>query len=790
MVNGMEALDRKLIRDFRRLWSQFLAISLVLAAGVAVLLMSFGMSDALEETRATYYERNRFADVFIDVNRAPNSMLDIIRNIDGVASIEPRVTTYATLDIPAKVDATVAYVVSLPENGTSLNQPILRLGNWPDATATDAVVLNAPFGEANNLWPGDDFTATLNGTKRTLMVTGWALSPEFIYTIGPGSLIPNDEDFGVIWMPEQALAAALDRTGAFNNLSVKLRSGYRLEPVIDALDIFLEPYGALGAIDRTEQVSNAFIDAEITQLRTLAYTLPPIFLGITIFLVNMVMGRIVALERAEIGLLKALGYSDAAILMHYLLLASLVGVFGVSIGYVAGSWLSFELAKLYADFLKFPYLIYSVSWNIYVLSGVLGLIAAGTGAARAAWVAARLAPATAMAPPAPPRFTTSWVDRALHFIRISQPAMMILRSIIRWPVRAGLSILGMALAVGILVSSNFFPDALDLIIDTAFYQSNRQHAVLFFNDEVDEKVVEEARRLPGVLQAEGQQVMTAVLRHEHYRKRATIEARRPGMNLSRVVSTNGQVVDAPPGGIMLSERLAAQLGASLGDVIEVKFLGVHQGTYALPVTQLVTQFFGLGAYMDQATTNRLFKQDPRVSIVNVTLDAAHGDAFQQSLKDLPKLAGRAMLAENRAGFEDTISRNILITTTIYAILGTLITVGVAYNGARIQLSERARELASLRILGFTKGEVGFVLVGEIMLLAVLAQPLGWWIGWGVAKMLTESYTSDLYSMPLVVSASTFSSASLIVLTAALVSVLIVRRRLDGIDLVSVMKTRE
>ncbi|MEO0745455.1 MAG: FtsX-like permease family protein, partial [Pseudomonadota bacterium] len=671
-----------------------------------------------------------------------------------------------------------------------LNQPTLRLGNWPDATATDAVVLNAPFGEANDLWPGDTFTATLNGTKRTLTVTGWALSPEFIYAIGPGSLIPNDEDFGIFWMPEQALASALDRTGAFNNLSVKLRPGFAVAPVIDELDLLLDPYGGLGAIDRSEQVSNAFIDAEITQLETLAYTLPPIFLGITIFLVNMVMGRIVALERAEIGLLKALGYSDAAILTHYLLLAGLVGVVGVGLGYAAGSWLSFQLAQLYAHFLKFPYLIYSVSWNIYVIAGLLGLVAAGTGAARAAWVAARLAPATAMSPPAPPRFTTSWVDRALHTLRVSQPTMMILRSVIRWPVRAGLSILGMALAVGILVSSNFFPDALDVIIDTAFYQSNRQHAVLFFNDEVDDRAVAEASRLPGVLQAEGQQVMTAVLQHGHRHKRTTVEARRPGMNLSRIVSTAGVVVDAPPGGIMLSERLAAQLNAAVGDVIEVRFLGVHQGTYALPVTQLVTQYFGLGAYMDQATANRLFQQEPRVSVVNVTLDAAHATAFQQSLKDLPRLAGRAMLAENRAGFEDTISRNILITTTIYAVLGTLITVGVAYNGARIQLSERARELASLRILGFTRGEVGFVLVGEIMLLALLAQPLGWWIGWGVAKMLTESYTSDLYAMPLVVSASTFSSASLIVLSAALVSVLIVRRRLDCIDLVSVMKTRE
>ena len=651
-------------------------------------------------------------------------------------------------------------------------------------------MLNAPFAEANDLWPGARLDATLNGTRRGLTVTGWVLSPEFIYTIGPGSLIPDNEDYGIAWMPERALAALLDRTGAFDNLAVKLRAGIRPEPVIDQIDTLLEPYGSWGAIDRTEQTSNAFIDGEITQLRTIAYILPPIFLGITIFLVNMVIGRIVTLERTEIGLLKALGYSDAAILLHYLLLAGLVASIGVVIGYVAGGWLSYGLARLYANFFNFPYLIYNISWNTYIVSGVLGLVAAGAGAARAAWGAARLAPATAMSPPAPPRFRRNWIDRLLATMRVSQPTMMILRSLIRWPFRAALSVLGMALAVAILVASNFFPDALDHIMDTAFQQSNRQHAVLFFNDTMPESALQDARRLPGVLQAEGQQYLTAVLRHGHRTKRAVIEARRPGLDLSRVVAEGHGAVDAPPGGILLSGRLAQQLGVRVGDRIEAEFRGNRHGTFELPVTGLVTQYFGLGAYMDQDTADRMFSQAPQISIVNVTLDPTQDDAFQASLKTLPRLAGRAMMLENRAGFEDTISENILITTTIYTVLGVLITVGVAYNGARIQLSERARELASLRILGFTRGEVGYILTGEIMLLALIAQPLGWWIGWSVAKLMTEAFTSDLYSIPLVLKPATFSSASLVVLSAALVSVLVVRLRLDRLNLVSVMKTRE
>ncbi len=789
-MTGMEALDRKLLRDFRRLWAQFLAISLVLAAGVAVLLMSFGMSAALDETRETYYERNRFADIFVDARSVPQSMLEVIGDIEGVAAVEARVTTNATLDIAGKSDATVAYVASFPASEPLLNVPILQRGYWPDPFSTDEVVLNAPFAEANDLWPGTQFTANLNGSKRTLTVTGWALSPEFIYTIGPGSLIPDDEDYGIVWMPERALAALLDRTGAFDNLSIKLRPGFSTDTVIDQVDTLLEPYGSWGAIDRTQQTSDAFIESEITQLRMLAYILPPIFLGITVFLVNMVVGRIVALERTEIGLLKALGYSDLAILFHYLLLAGLVAAVGVGLGFAMGSWLSYGMSQLYANFLKFPYLIYAVSWNTYLVSGLVGFIAATAGAARAAWAAARLAPATAMSPPAPPRFHRNWLDRALSAARVSQPTMMILRSLIRWPLRAAMSVLGMALAVSILVASNFFPDALELIIDSAFHQSNRQHAVLFFNDAMPESALEEARRLPGVLQVEGQQYLTAILRNEHRSKRAVVEARRPGNDLSRIVAIDGQIVDAPPNGIMLSQRLAHQLDVDVGDTVEAEFLGNRKGTFTLPVTRLVTQYVGLGAYMDQDTADSMFQQAPQISVINVTLDTREDDAFQASLKELPRLGGRAMMVENRLGFEETVSQNILITTTIYAILGILITVGVAYNGARIQLSERARELASLRILGFTRGEVGYILVGEIMLLALIAQPVGWWIGWRVAKLMTDSFTSDLYAIPLVLKPDTFSSASLIVLTAAFVSVLIVRRRLDHLNLVSVMKTRE
>jgi putative ABC transport system permease protein len=787
----MEALDLKLLRSFRRLWAQALAIALVLACGVAILLMAFGMERALGDTRDAYYERNRFADVFARATRVPDHEMGRILAIDGVRAGEARVEHYAILDLPGKVETVTGLVLSLPVNGGPvLNVPLLRSGRMPDADASDEVLLNEPFAEANGLALGDRFSANLDGNRREFRVTGTVLSPEFIYTLGPGALMPDNETFGILWLPERVAEAAFDMQGAFNSLSVKLDPAARAEEVIDRIDDILAPYGGLGAHGRDLQLSDSFIDAELKQLRNTALILPPIFFGITAFLVNMVIGRIVLLERSEIGLLKALGYSNAEVCLHYLMLAGLIACLGVLIGWAAGSWLARGLAQIYAQFYEFPYLIFRTPLDAYGLSGVLALATAGLGAAQSALAVARLAPAVAMSPPAPPRFKRNFIDRLLTRLGPSQAVMMVLRSLVRWPIRSGLSILGLSLAVSVLVASGFFQDALDEMVETSFYQANRQDAALIFSPEIPETALADVANLPGVIRAEGQFYQAAVLRNGHLSKDVSIEARRPGADLARILDADARVVEPPAGGILLSERLADQLVAQPGDIIEVELKGGRNETHQVRVSGIVRQYFGLGAYMELDSLSALLRQAPRVTTAHLRLDQNSLPELHALLKETPSLSGLSMMTEIRQSFRDTIRQNVIIMTTVYSVIAVLITVGVAYNGARIQMSERARELASLRILGFTRAEVSFILVGETMLLALLAQPVGWLLGAGIAGLLAETSANDLYSIPLVLKPAGFATASLVVLGAALISVLVVRRRLDRLDLVQVMKTRE
>lgn len=787
----MQALDLKLMRDFRRLWVQALAIALVLACGVAILLTAFGMHTALTDTRDAYYERNRFADLFVEARRAPLSLLPEIMALPGVATAEPRIAGNVILDLPDRTAVATGRILSWPENDVPLlNVPLLRSGTPPRPGRGSEVMVNEPFAEANGFEIGDSLTANINGQARELIITGTVLSPEFIYTIGPGALMPDNEGFGIIWMSEPTVAAAFDMEGGFNALSLGLAAHADREEIIDRVDTLLEPYGGGGAYGRDRQLSDSFVSAEIDQLRSMAVVVPPIFFAISAFLVGMVMSRIVALERAEIGLLKALGYSDLEICVHYLLLAGLIAVLGVLLGWAAGTVLARAMAGQYAQFFDFPYLIFRVPRWVYAMSGLAALLTTLLGAVRAALAAARLAPAIAMQPPAPPRFHRSAFDRILAAMRLRQSATMVLRSVLRWPLRSGLTALGLGCAVSTMISSSFMGEALDEIIDLAFFQANRQDAMVIFSGDLPSSAIAEVARLPGVLQAEPQQYHAAILRNGPLEKSVSVEARPADASLSRVIGADGRPVIAEAGGILLSERLAMRLDLGVGDSVEVEVLTGRRETHEMRVTGLVQQYFGLGAYMDADYLDALFRQSPRMNVANILIDERDIDALHARLQDLPAPSGLILMTETRRSFLNTIEENVVVINSVYATIAILITVGVAYNAARIQLSERARELASLRILGFSRLEVSAVLVGEIMLLALIAQPIGWALGAWIASALSNAFSSDLYGIPLVLKPANFAYASLVVLASCLVSVLIVRRRIDRMDLVAVMKTRE
>ncbi len=787
----MQTLDRKLFRDLWRLWAQSLAIGLVLACGVAILVVMYGAERSLSETQETFYERNRFADIFASATRVPNDVLGEITAIPGVSQAETRISQHAILDIDGLEEPAMGRLLSLPEFGEPrLNVPSLTEGRWPDKDKPYEVVVNQNFFAANEFALGDTFEVTLNGRKQPVTIVGTALSPEFIYTIGPGALMPDDVRFGIIWMNYQTLAGTFRLQGAFNDLTVKTALGADQEEILDRVEDILAPYGGTGPYLREFQTSHSFIAAELESLRTMARVLPPLFFVISAFLVGMVLGRLIALEREQIGLFKAVGYSNAAISWHYVKLAIGIGAFGILLGWGVGAWGGHGLSAVYAQYFHFPYLIYISGWDTFIISGLAGIATVVIGAVRPVLRTTRLSPAVAMSPPAPTRYREGWIDWIGRVLRVRQPTMMIIRSITRWPIRAGLTAFGIAMAAATMVSSLFMFDAMDELVESAFFQANRQEATLSFIIPQGLEVTADVENLPGVMRAEGMRTVAARLSHGHLSRLSAIEGRLPGQDLSRVLDAESDEVIFPEQGIVLSNRLSGHLDARVGDVITVEILEGQRGTYEVPVTGVITQYFGLGAYMDISALSAMLQQTELVNSVHVALDDAQISELYAAVKAAPNVAGMVLWTQIRKAFYDTIAESSGISTTVYALVASLIVIGVVYNSARIQLSERGRELASLRILGFTKAEVSYILLGELIFLTLVAIPMGWFLGRTMAFGIVTSFSSDLYSIPLIISQNTYAMTALVVLGASVGSALLVRRRINRLDLIAVMKTRE
>ncbi|WP_234838785.1 ABC transporter permease [Sinorhizobium meliloti] len=583
----MSSLDRKLIRELWRLKAQVLAIALVIASGTALLIMALTTIEALEETTAAYCERTRFADVFAQAKRAPEHLGRDIANIPAVRLAETRIVEGAIVDMPGFAEPVVAQLLSLPERGPELlNALVIRSGRLTDPTRPNEVVVSEPFAEAHDLKPGDSFSAVLRGRKRTLQVVGTALSPEFVYAIAPGGLMPDDERFGVLWMGHDALAAAFDLKASFNSVTLDLLPGADEKDVIRRLDGLLAPFGGIGAYGRADQTSNWFLESEIAQQKNMSRIMPTIFLAVAAVLTNMVIARLIETERHEIGLLKAFGYSNLAIGWHYAKMVLTIGTIGILIGSLLGAWLGHWNTELYTKFYRFPFLLYRPGPAGFVIAGAISLGAALAGSLAAVRRAVRLPPAEAMLPPSPPIYRRSWASRTALAGALDEPSRMIVRRIIRWPVRAFLASLGLAMSIAVLIMALQWVDAIDALAETAFERGQHQDATIAFNDLLPIHTAGDYEHLPGVLAAEPYRHASARISHGHIVERQGIIGVPSGAILSPVFDVERGRIELPPGGLVLSRKLAELLHVSAGDTVGVELLEGRQARLSLPVARV------------------------------------------------------------------------------------------------------------------------------------------------------------------------------------------------------------
>jgi putative ABC transport system permease protein len=787
----MRPLDRKLVRDVWNLKGQAFAISLVIGAGVAMFIMYLSTFHSLRLTQQTYYERYRFADVFAMLTRAPLALLDRVNAIPGVARAEARVVVDVTLDVPGLTEPATGRLIGIEiPHRPSLNDVFLRRGRFPALGQPDEVLVSEAFAIARGLRPADRVGAVINGRRRELTIVGIALSPEYVYSIRPGELIPDDARFGVFWMGGQGLAAAFNMEGGFNELSLTLLPGASEPDVIARLDRLLAPYGGLGAQPRSLQTSHWYLDNELAQLQGVGLILPVVFLVVAAFLLNVVLTRIVSVQREQIAALKALGYTNRELIWHYTKLSLLIGAAGAAIGVVFGGWLGSGMTSIYNDFFRFPTLQYRLPPSVAVQGVVVSFAAAALGALSAVRRAASLPPAEAMRPEPPARYRRTWLERAGLERWLSAPVRMILRNLGRHPVRAATSVIGIAASAAMLVLGTFFLDSIDVLMDLQFFVIQRQDVTVSFVEPVSGRAIHDVRRMPGVLFAEPMRAVPVRLRAGQRSRIVSISGLVEDAHLNRVVDVRSGPVQLPRGGLVFSLKLAEVLDARLGDLVTVEVLDGRRPVREVPVAGIVEEYMGTSAYMEIDALRALVRDGPTLSGAFLKVDPAQEAALYEHLKATPAVAGVALKRAAIESFDKTLGETFYVMIFFNLMFSGVIAFGVVYNAARVSFAERSRELASLRVLGFTRGEISFILLGELTVVTVLAIPIGLVLGYAFAAALVAAFNTELYRFPLVVSARTFAFAGTAVAVAAAVSGFAVRRRLDHLDLVAVLKTRE
>ena len=787
----MTALNLKLMRDLWHMRGQALAIAVVLAAATATFVLSLGVHQSLIATRDAYYAQNHFGDIFADMTRAPRSIIARVSQIPGVQRAQGSIRQYATIEFPGRVVPVRALINSVDEQGRDrLDRVTLRKGHMPQPGKPDQAVVDEVFATANNLDINSEVDAIIYGSKQRLRIVGIGLAPNYIWAIPPGDLTADESRFGIFWMGTKALEGMTDRTSAINALSLTLERGTSEANVIRAVDRLLEPYGGAGAYGRKDHISHAFLQNELNQLKALTGVIPPVFLLVSAFLVYVVLTRMIGTERTQIGLIKAFGYSDWAIGWHYLGFALAIACVASVLGSVAGIWLGRGITAIYAESFRFPFLSFRIALPVFLAAVGLSFAAAGLGALGGVLNAVRLTPAVAMSPPPPPVYRAGWTERLGTVGGFSPIGHMIVRHIARWPARSAVTVMGIALSTGLLFSMMQFLDASTSMLDTFFFRAQRQDLSVSFTEPRNADVLDELARIPGVVLVEPARGIPVEIIHGNQRTRTAIESGPEDAQLTARIDADGSLVSQPAAGLLLSRHLADKLRVRAGDRVQVDLLGGRRTSGLYPVASIVEEYVGERAYASEVTLLRIAGDAAPVGIAQLRIDPAMRDPIIRELGAMPLVLGVSERAAAMLKFQDIIDRNISTMLFYYIAFASAIAIGVVYNSARILFSERAHELATLRVLGYQSSEVGLVLLGEIALLTIASVPLGCLVGYGLAQLMTAMFSSDLFRLPFAPQRSTYGWAIVVVLLAAIGTAAVVSRRVFRLDMVRVLKARD
>lgn len=790
----MTGLHRKLLRDFKTMVGQIFTLAILVICGVSVLVSSWSSYESLQKSKEAYYRQYHFADVFAEVVRAPESLVTNILRLNGVEKVESRIVKDGLVDIRGQAEPALGRFISWRGPHQELNNIYLRQGRMPEASSVMEILVHESFAVAHNLKIGEHLRILLAGQLRTVVISGVGISPEYVYALSPVAPLPDDKHFGVFWMRQEDLESLTGMHGAFNSLQIKVSAAGEqvatLEEIKRQLDRILRPFGNIQSYDRSRQLSNMFVEDEIRQQRVMAIVMPSIFMSVAMFILNIVFSRLITLQRGQIATLKSLGYSSGKLVFHYFQLVTLILLTGIGPAIAVGSGIGQWYASLYKDFFRFPTIDFTLSENAIALGILAGLIPGWLGAASSLWGVFFLSPAEALRPPNPPQFQKGLFEKFGCTRHMSVFSKMVFRSLLFRPIRLILNVLGIAAALAILINGSFWTDVIDFMIHRQFYEMRREDLSIRLLHPKKIGVISDVKSIQGVLMVEGERNIPVQIRYRNFKKDITLLGWSGHLQLDRVMDQSGRVVQPIEGGVLLSRYFETQFHLQVGDELTIKAQEGEQREFQVPVMGFVDDLIGQQAYATKEDLHRWLKEEPVVDTLLVKIDKQFAENIYVSLKEMPEVASVNIRQLLLRSFTKTVAEMIVTFTLILYLFAIAIASAVMYNSARVGFSERAWEMASLRILGYdtkTAFDLLFLDIGSQLLLALIP---GLLIGYYLSMLSTHFIHNDTFKFPLVVNPATYGAGVLVLIATFLASGVFLFRKVKKLDFSEALKARD
>ena len=785
----IKTLHLKLLRDLSTLKAQALSISLLIICGVSLLIGSWSAYRALIDARDSFYTQYAFADLFIDVKKAPLSLTPQIQSIEHVSGVEPRIVLDGLIDLKQGEPAVGRFISNPSGSQPKLNRLYLRKGRLPSAHRELEVAVHEGFAQAHHIELGQRIDLTIQGKRKQARVVGVALSPEYIYALSPFAPLPDDQHFGVIWMPIEALEEIGAMHGAFNQICVSTED-VELNPIKTSMDRILKQYGGKGAYSRDQQPSHQFVNDEILQQKTTALVTPFVFLGVAAFLIQITSSRLVSLHRIPIATLKALGYTSREVSSHYLTLITLILTMGALPGLVFGAGLGQLYSKSYEHFFRFPNIDFSLSTPVSLLGLLSGILPGLLGAYRSIRAVFQLSPADAMKPPAPLAFHSGWMETLpiMKHLRASQ--RMTLRTLLFRPFRLLFSTLGNSAALALIIVAISWNDTIEFLLNTQFHYVQREDASVLLTHPIKPGGVRELLTLPGVLDAEGYRTSPIRLHFMNHKKELSLmgwphEPRLRGRFDSHLKKTHW-----PGAGIVLSRYFETCWGMKRGDLVEVETLEGKPRRKWVQLSEFSDELIGVSASTDLQTLSFILDESPTYNLILLRTDPEQNTRLYIQLKQLPVVSGVHFKSSLYQGFKRTMGSIIEISMIILTLFALCLALGVIYNSVRVSLSERCREIASLRVLGFTQRETNQILFTESALQTSFSLLPGCCLGWWITRLILKGVNTEVFAFPVVMNQSTYCRAILVILFGFILSTLLTAPLSAKLSLADALKAQD